>query len=288
MRGEYRSTGLVRSAMIRSLAVALVLVVQACATSSPADPPPALPTPAPTPTPTPAPRSPEPAPAPPSLPTGPGYPVGAIDIACTVRAEIEAVVTADAVQMKLVLMNLGAQEAKVTLKGRCPGGPVELGGLPAGFDPMHTCQAGACASPNATTTYAIPGGRKTVVIGETTLRAKGDACNQPWPLGSTFLQANIETEPKQLDVCSGAQVHIIRDHNTGKLRRANLIAEPVPAIPPPVKQPAPATPKTKPAPVTPPRTKQCPVCGFACTNGGVPSSRRDANGCPVCACDNPF
>lgn len=243
------------------------------------------------------PARPAPAPGPaspvPSLPSG--HPVGAIDLPCTVRAEIEAVVTADAVHLKLVLMNIGAEEARVTLKTRCPGGPVELAGLPAGFDPMHTCQAGACISPSSTTTYTIPGGRKIVVLGETTLRANGDACNKPLPFGSTFLQANIVTEPKRWDVCSGAQVHIVRDHRTGKLRRASLLGAPVPATPP-AKQPAPAPPRTKPAPAPPRtepapathRTKPCPTCGFGCTNGGVPSRRVDANGCPVCACDDPF
>jgi hypothetical protein len=269
--------------MSRSVALALVLVVQACVADSAADRPPARP----------AAGSASPAPVLPS-PRGPGHPVGATVIACTVRAEIEAVVTADEVRMKLVLVNLGAEEARVTLEGRCPGGPVELGGLPAGFDPMHTCRAGACLSPNASTTYTIPGGRKSVVIGETTLKAKGDACNKPLPPGSTFLQANVVTEPKQWHVCSGAQVHIVRDHATGKLRRASLIDEPVPATPPakqpatPRTKPAPATPRTKPAPATPKRTRPCPTCGFACTGGGVPSSRRDANGCPVCACDDPF
>jgi hypothetical protein len=224
-------------------------------------------------------------------PLDPGYPVGAIDIPCTVRAEIEAVVTADAIRMKLVLMNLGPEEAKVTLKSRCPGGPVELGGLPAGFDPMHTCQAGACVSPTATTTYTIPGGRKTVVLGETTLRAQGDACNKPLPFGSTFLQASIVTEPRQWEVCNGAAVHIVRDHGTGKLRRAGLIDEPVPATPPakPAVAPKPQLkPQPKPAPPRPPRTKPCPTCAFACTNGGVPSRRRDANGCSVCACEAPL
>src|SRR5690606_31780432 len=136
--------------------------------------------------------------------------------------------------------------------------------------------------------YTIPGGRKKVVLGETTLKAKGDACNQPLPMGSTFLQANVVTEPRQWEVCSGAQVHIVRDRATGKLRRASLMDEPVPAIPP-AKRIAPAKPKTtKPAPAPPPRTRPCPTCGFACTDGGVPSRRRGANGCPICACDDPF
>jgi hypothetical protein len=147
---------------------------------------------------------------------------------------------------------------------------------------MHTCQAGACVKPSSTTTYTIPGGRKTVVLGETTLRANGDACNKPLPFGSTFLQANIVTEPKQWDVCSGAQVHIVRDHRTGKLRRAGLLDAPVPATPP-AKQPAPAPPRTQPAPAPPGRSRARSVASAAPTAAcrRVASTRTGAPSAPA-------
>ena len=40
--------------------------------------------------------------------------------------------------------------------------------------------------------------------------------------------------------------------------------------------------KTSPAPK---KAKHCPACGIGCPNG-VPSSKVDANGCPVCACED--
>lgn len=224
---------------------------------------------------------------PPAAPGGPGPrlpahtpPTGAIHIRCTVRADIEARVTTSSVRAKVVLRNLGAQEATVTLRETCPGGPVTLAGLPAGFDPMHTCRMGPCAGPSSTKTYRIPA-RGRVELARTTLLARGDACNPALPLGSTLLRAEIVTEPRQLEVCSGAPLHVVRDHRSRRLRRARLTAPLVPEVLPARPRPSVKAPpaRTRVAP------KSCPACGFGCTGATMPSSRRDENGCPVCGCD---
>ncbi len=234
------------------------------------------------PTPTVAP-SPPPA-APPSAPAlpAPQHPEGAIAIPCTVRAEIEPTLVRDELRLRFMLVNLGTETQTVTLRGTCPGGVVELQGLPTTFDPMHRCQAGACPSPEVRETYTVAP-KKAVTIGETTLRAKGDACNPALPLGSTFLQAAIATEPQAFDVCGGGMVHIVRDPRTGTLRRAGLLDDPVPAVEP--------QPKTTPTPTvtrkvepTRPR-KQCPACGIGCPHG-IPSSKIGPDGCPSCSCEN--
>lgn len=253
--------------------------------------PPAAPTPV-TPTPSPAPVV-APTPAPTPAPGGPGvappptYPVGALDLPCTVRAELEAKVVKGELRLRFVLVNLGADATTVTLAGRCPGGPVALRGLPDGFDPMHTCRAGACADPTPTTTHTL-GGRSSIVLGETVLSARGDACNPPLPAGSTFLTAAVTAAPARHDVCSGAPLHLVRDPESGALRRAGPREPPVPAGP---GAPAPRPPaKPTPPPPTPP-VKQpvkprasCPACGIGCPDG-IPSSKRGPDGCPVCACE---
>jgi hypothetical protein len=219
----------------------------------------------------------------------PSHPEGAIHLECTVRAEIEAQVVRDQLRLRFVLRNSGPNDATVTLRTACPGGAVELSGLPAGFDPMHRCQAGACVQPTTTTTYKVPGGHKKVVIGETMLPAKGDACNPPLPLGSTFLQAMITPVPQAFDVCNGGQVHLVRDPTSGTLRLAGLLDEPVPATAP-TKAPTTKPTKTKPEPIKPaptvtPKRKQCPVCGIGCPNG-IPSTKVGPDGCPSCSCEN--
>ena len=228
---------------------------------------------------------PAPAETPPPTVIGPRdhHPVGAIHIPCTVQADVQATVSATQVRAKLVLRNLARSATTVTLRSSCPGGPIALLGLPDDFDPMHGCQK-RCSTETSTVTYKIPA-RGTLKLADTLLKAKGDACNPPLPLGSMFLRAELVTEPHQLGVCSGAGVHVVRDHKTKRLRRASLIAPAIPAVVPAPTAPvlAPKTPVPAPQPVKRP----CPVCAFGCTNGGVPSSRTDENGCRVCACDRP-
>ncbi|MFN0245488.1 MAG: hypothetical protein ACKV2T_01185 [Kofleriaceae bacterium] len=60
---------------------------------------------------------------------------------------------------------------------------------------------------------------------------------------------------------------------------------PAPKTAPPPSPTTPTTPTTTPTtPRTPPK-KSCPACAMGCPNG-VPSSAVDANGCPVCACED--
>lgn len=222
-------------------------------------------------------------------------PTGALEIPCIVRAEIEATVTPRAVHASIVLRNLSSQAANVTLREACPGGPVTLHGLEpaARYDPMHTCRMGACVTPTVTRTYTIPA-RGEVQLARTTLDVRGDACNAELPFGSTFLRAEVVTEPRQPEVCSGTPLHIVRDHETKRLRRASLTEPLVPRAVPsrqplvkhqPLRTQPPKPPPQKPQPAKQTSPKSCPACGFACLGNEMPSRRTDENGCPICGCD---
>lgn len=211
-------------------------------------------------------------------------PVGAIGPRCHVRTLLDVTITGEQLHFTFALVNITGKAMKVTLTGTCPHGVVNLGGLPSGYDPMHTCQRGACVTPNESLTIDLPADRTPVPIGETTLASKGDACNPPLPVGSTFYQAEA-TSTNWGELCSGPQIHIVKAKN-GTLRRAKLDEPIVPARPsaPPRTPPKVVhAPAPKPAPKSPARS--CPACAFACTRG-FPSSRHDAQGCLVCACDD--
>jgi hypothetical protein len=227
------------------------------------------------------PRTPGPGPLGPPRP----YPEGAIALPCTLRAELEPTIVKDELRLRFVLSNLASEPATITLRGVCPGGMVDVRGLPAGFDPMHRCQAGACIQPTSTAMYTVPP-HKTVTIDGTTLRARGDACNPPLPMGSSFLYAAITPDPPRVDTCTGAMIHIVRDPKTGTLRRAGLLEPPVPATPPPPRsKPQPKQrPRPQPKPKTRARPENCPVCAFACPRG-IPSRKVGPDGCPICGCE---
>ncbi len=287
--------------MQRHVYFVLVAFTLACASTDPTHaapagpgPSPAGPGPAPTTTPPPGPntaptpvRGPAPAPiAPtPQLPE-PSYPVGAIGPTCMLRAEIEPAVRADSIAMRFVLVNNSYAPATITLTGACPDGIVRIGGLPEGFDPMHRCQKGACTTPEMTSTFTIPA-RGKVLLGETTLRAKGDDCNPPLPMGSLWLQALIVSD-NPLDACNGSSVHLVRDPRKGTLRLAANGADPetkpAPQRPTP-QRPTPQRPAPKPTPAPVVPRKNCPVCAFACLHG-IPSSTPRSDGCPSCACED--
>lgn len=281
-------------------AAALLGVTAACASTDPSvtgahsAPPPTTPTPPPA-----EPAKPEPAPLlvtpgptmpargpatpPPEMPPRRPYPEGAIAIRCTLHAEIEPTIRGGELQLRFVLVNDAPDPVTVTLRGTCPGGMVELRGLPGTFDPMHRCQAGACVNPIEKATYTVAA-RTSVVIGETTLRAKGDACNPPLPLGSTYLSAAFVTDPPLARACGGGAIHVIRDPKTGALREAGPREPRVPATPPTPQR----TPRTKPQTKRPeprPERKNCPACAFACPNG-IPSRKLGPDGCPTCSCED--
>jgi len=258
--------------------VALALVLSACGSHDPA---PASPPPAPGPAPTVTPPMP-----------APSYPVGAIALDCVVSAEIEPVIrTGGEVTLRFSLKNHHPRPVEVTLQGTCPGGFVEVVGLPANFDPMHTCQAGACAQPTLMKTFTIAAGGSTP-IGETRLPAQGNACNPPLPLGTMLLHARVNlTGGAPFAVCSGAQVHIERDHKSGALRLAGPVDDEDNRLPPqPTTAPSPKpTPTKAPAPkqapkVAPTPRQNCPACGVGCPNGR-PLTGLGPDGCPRCGCE---
>lgn len=234
-------------------------------------------------------RAPAPAPAPPPapppsapLPPPPApYPVGALGPPpCSLRATLEPTFEGDHVRLAYRLESVRSEPVHLVLRSPCPAGPVAFDGLPAGADPLHTCQAGACVSGVTTTTYDVPA-HGSVPLGETTLAARGDACNPPLPFGSTLLRLRVTAEGAAGTVCDGATIHIIRDARTGALRRAALTAPRVPAAPPPAR---PVTRQPKPPQPEAPR-KVCPACAIGCPNG-IPKTGTGPDGCPVCGCED--
>lgn len=195
-------------------------------------------------------------------------PVGAIaKPPCTVRAELVPVVAANRVSLKVVLKNSGSKPATFSLAAAC-GARFSVSGEPAVTCPPSPCRAAP------TKTFTV-GAKKSLVLGTTRIAAKGGQCRAPMPDGSTFFQAVVSTDPYEPSVCSGAQVHVIKDAKTGRLRKAALTA-PVVSPSDPL-APSPSPPVTKP--------KQCPACGIGCPHG-MPSQKVDANGCRVCACED--
>jgi hypothetical protein len=204
-------------------------------------------------------------------------PEGAIAVPCQVRSEVRARVRADRAELRFVLTNRTRKRIELELGGACPGGPVTLAGLPEGFDPHHTCQAGACPAPSQSTTVVLPP-RGSKVIGRTVLTTGGDACNPPLPQGSTLLSAEVQVSaPWQ--VCSGKPLHVV--NRRGRLRRARP-GEPVAS--PSTLQPAAPAPLPAPAPAPPRPRRDCPACGVGCP-GSMPLTGLGPDGCPRCGCE---
>ncbi|MDX2087738.1 MAG: hypothetical protein SFX73_07805 [Kofleriaceae bacterium] len=184
--------------------------------------------------------------------------------------------SATAVRLNFFLVNSSDEPRTVKLKSAC-GSVVQLAGLPAGTQR-------ACAQPEREKTFVVRA-RSRVAIGDTLVRAKGDARTPALPRGSTIFSANIQSDDPH-DVCGGGVAHIVREHTTGRLRRAKPNEEPIPAtLPTPVVTPAPPSPKPVPAPRKVPG-KVCPTCAFGCLHG-VPTRKLGPDGCPVCGCDEP-
>jgi len=196
-------------------------------------------------------------------------PVGAIaKPPCTVRAELVPVVASNRVSLKVVMKNSGSKPATFSLGASC-GAIFTISGEPAVTCPPSPCRAAP------TRTFTV-GAHKSVVLGTTRISAKAGQCREPLPNGSTFFQAIVTTDPYEPTVCSGAQVHVIKDAKTGRLRKAALTA--------PIVSPSdPLAPSPSPSPVT--KAKQCPACGIGCPHGR-PSQKVDTNGCRECACED--
>jgi len=260
---------------LRLAAVALLSLSMACSR-------PASRASAPDPYPPPPPAAhPSPSKAPPPALQGPRYrhPEGAIAFHCLVFAEAEATIEegGKAVRLAFWLTNRTGIDREVTLHGHCPRGFVEVEGLPNGFDPMLTCQRGACMQPEMKTTLRVPASGR-VSLGETQLRVDGDACNSPLPTGHLALSISVRGETHGGLVCSGPAQHL--ENGGGWLRFATTM--PVPA-PTPQRLPAPEPSPPRPSPMR----ENCPACGIGCP-GSRPLTGTGPDGCPLCGCEEPW
>lgn len=170
---------------------------------------------------------------------------------CVVKAELQPVVGATSVTMKVVLKNTSPSSVTLDLNAKC-GARFMVRGEPANTCPPSPCRA----APAQTVTI---GAKKSLTLGTVKIVAKGSNCRPSMPDGMTSFQAAVFSE--STDVCSGAAVDIWKDAKTGKLSKTK-----------------PSTKPSKPK-------KPCPACGIGCPNG-MPSSKVDANGCSVCACED--
>jgi hypothetical protein len=187
---------------------------------------------------------------------------------CTLFAEIVPIISAKTASLRVVLKNTASTPAKVTLEGNCGARFVVDG------EPRNTCPPSPCR-PTPLKTYTI-GAKRSLTLGTVTVKSKGDACREPMRNGSTLFEA--AATGKQMRVCSGPAVHVIKDARSGALRKAKpneTIVEPARTLPlPPSTVPPTRAPK-----------QPCPPCGIGCPRGR-PSSAVDANGCRVCACED--
>ncbi len=184
---------------------------------------------------------------------------------CSVRVELAPTISATRVSMKVQLKNTERVPVKVSLGSTC-GARFSIEG-----EPPATCEPTPCKDvPPKVVTI---GAKKTFTLGTVNVDAKGSKCRHAIYAGSTLFRAAVVTDPAQSNVCTGAAVHVIRDENTGKLRKA----KPSDGV---IEQ----TVFTPPSPPTKKPRKPCPACGLGCPDG-TPSSDVDANGCLVCRCE---
>lgn len=221
-------------------------------------------------------------------PNGPTYklPEGAIDVSCPVTTTLEAVVhKGTRLTLKASLVNRSASPEIVTVRNRCPQGPVRITGLPPGTDATQSCNKGPCVVPETMKEITVPA-KRSVVLAELTLDANGDTCNRAFPVGRLALTAEVDS-PRAWQVCPGWGVTLVRSAARGPLRVASP-DELQPSAPTPkiekAAKPAPKKP-AKPAPVVKKvRKRPCPACGIGCIDG-IPLQGTGPDGCPLCGCE---
>lgn len=261
-----------RQAGLAWFVIASGVSVVSCGPSSATQPPPVE-----------APTSPAPPVRPPPPPTFQPpvhrHPEGAIAFPCLVFAEVEASIEDGGKELRLQfsLTNRTGIDRQVTLHGHCPQGFVTVQGLPSGFDPMHTCQMGACANPEMTQVVTVPTEGK-VSLGEARLSVQGDACNPPLPTGPLAISITVRGDMPNALVCSERPVPL--ENRAGSLR---LVPEPSPPAAPPTPTP-PAPAPQQPQPARPKPDHPCPICSMGCVNG-IPATGVGPDGCPRCGCE---
>lgn len=154
------------------------------------------------------------------------------------------------VEVTALAKNKSSKEITLSLPSRCPQGPVVFQGLGDGYDYYGTCAKGACAGPRDPERFTLPSGR-TVELAAIEVDPKGGACTPPLPPGRHRISFTV---PHGGEVCAGTFA-------TLEVREA---------------------PKPPPEPARKASCPPMPACGIACPGGAF---ARDANGCPLCGCD---
>lgn len=175
---------------------------------------------------------------------------------CVARLELSARRDRGVIHLEGSLTSNLETAVEVTLRSPCPGGPISLTGLGDGFDYYATCRQGACRTTHTTVQLAVPTGGATVKVIDLSWPESGDGCRSSLAPGHYDINAWGEVESPEGTVLCG-MAHATLD---------------IPAVPPSPK-PAPSAPVCKPM----------PTCGIACESGRF---ARDAEGCPVCGCED--
>jgi hypothetical protein len=206
---------------------------------------------------------------PPSGPDTPGptlqpsWPVGAIGpdprpVDCDVQLLMASLPQPDgSYQLIARARSWASRDLVLTVPTTCPNGPAAFFGLPEGYDYYGTCNAGAC--------LPTPLGRKTVVLpaggmidlASTTINPLRSTCNAALPPGDHPISYTLDLRGAR--VCGPD---------------ANGVNIPHPPSPSAAPSPTPASPACPPM----------PTCGIGCN--GPPL--RDANGCALCGCEEPW
>jgi hypothetical protein len=183
-------------------------------------------------------------------PPGPAAAPVAVAIDCPIAVSIE--VSGSGPQRTLVVTaeNRTSSPQEVVLPDRCPAGPIELAGLPAGYDYYGTCAMGACAGPRPDARIGLGTGERRE-LGRTTINVEASSCNAALPAGEYGITAAV---PGVHPSCiSGAHLVVGAPESP---------PAPVTKTPPPTKTPPAKTPK--PSPDTKP--DRTPAVDFhACT-----------------------
>jgi hypothetical protein len=109
--------------------------------------------------------------------------------------------------VQLTAENVSTRSVAFVLPDRCPAGPLDLEGLPDGYDYYQTCNAGACLGPRGVQTVQLAPREKRSLV-SIVLSAAGNACNpqldpglyQVRPVAPPLAGVRICVEPARLDL----------------------------------------------------------------------------------------
>jgi hypothetical protein len=146
----------------------------------------------------------------------PGSPASATPPAASCPVAITLTITGAGLRRQVIVSaenrDTGVQE--LVVPDRCPSGPIDFSGLPAGYDYYGTCAMGACPGERAATRLGLGLGESRE-LARTTLDLGDATCNEPVPAGEYRLSASV---PGVEPACVGSVVLVVGTPDTNPTR----------------------------------------------------------------------